>query len=168
MTAESTTRRPTGTDPRTGRSVGTGVPEAGPEEAVAAARAAAEAVRTRPERGEPGGFDDAALLDAVATGLEEATTDLVAVAAQETGLAPERLAGEVARTVNQLRAFAAAARDGLVADAIIDTARSAPVRPDQRRGPKPPGPLAVLSAPHFPLALRTARRDTAAAFAAGL
>src|SRR4051812_11960881 len=127
MTAESTTRRLTGTDPRTGRSVGTGVPEAGPEEAVAAARAAAEAVRTRPERGEPGGFDDAALLDAVATGLEEATTDLVAVAAQETGLAPERLAGEVARTGHQLRAVAPAARDGLGARPTIQTAPGTPV-----------------------------------------
>src|SRR3954451_150536 len=167
MTAESTTRRLTGTDPRTGRSVGTGVPEAGPEEAVAAARAAAEAVRTRPERGEPGGFDDAALLDAVATGLEEATTDLVAVAAQETGLAPERLAGEGARTVNQLRAFAAAARDGLVADAIIDTARSAPARPDQRRVARPLGPVAVFSASNFPFAFSTAGGDTASALAAG-
>jgi len=167
MTAESTTRRLTGTDPRTGRSVGTGVPEAGPAEAAAAARAAAEALRTRPERGEPGGFDDAVLLEAVAAGLDEVTSDLVAVAEQETGLAPERLRGEVARTVAQLRAFADAARTGLLADAIIDTARTDPPRPDQRRVARPLGPVAVFSASNFPFAFSTAGGDTASAFAAG-
>src|SRR5881275_2385231 len=99
MTTESIARRLTGTDPRTGRSIGTGVPEAGPAQALAAAAAAGEAWRARPVQGEPGWFDDAALLDAVAAGLEEVTGDLVAVAGQETGLAPERLTGEVARTV---------------------------------------------------------------------
>jgi NADP-dependent aldehyde dehydrogenase len=167
MTAESTTPRLTGTDPRTGRSVGTGVPEAGPAEALAAAEAAAAALRARPDAGEPGGFDDAALLDAVAAGLEEVTRDLVAVAEQETALPPDRLAGEVARTVAQLRAFAAAARDGLLADAIIDTARTEPPKPDQRRVARPLGPVAVFSASNFPFAFSTAGGDTASAFAAG-
>jgi NADP-dependent aldehyde dehydrogenase len=167
MTAESTTRRLTGTDPRTGRGVGSGVPEAGPAEAVAAAEAAAEALRTRPDAGTPGGFDDAALLEAVAAGLEEVTADLVAVAEQETALPSDRLTGEVARTVTQLRAFAAVARDGLLADAIIDTARTEPARPDQRRVARPLGPVAVFSASNFPFAFSTAGGDTASAFAAG-
>lgn len=168
MTTDSTTRRLTGTDPRTGSAVGAGVPEAGPAEALAAAQAAAEAFRNRPEPGAIGGFDDAELLDAVAAGLEEVTDDLVAVAASETGLATERLTGEVARTVNQLRAFAAAARAGLLADAVIDTARPGPPpRPDQRRVARPLGPVAVFSASNFPFAFSTAGGDTASAFAAG-
>ena len=168
MTTESTTRRLIGTDPRTGRGVGTGVPEAGTAQALAAAQAAAEAFGNRPAPGSPGGFDDAELLEAVAAGLEEVTADLVHVAGQETGLPAERLTGEVARTVNQLRAFAAAAREGLLADAIVDTARpGTPPRPDQRRVARPLGPVAVFSASNFPFAFSTAGGDTASAFAAG-
>ena len=159
----------TGIDPRDGSPVGDGVPEAGPHEAQAAAAAAAEAFRRRPAPGAPGAFDDADLLEAVAGELEAVTADLVDVAGRETGLAPERLRGEVARTVGQLRAFAAARRDGLLADAVIDTARpdAAPPRPDQRRVATPIGPVAVFAASNFPFAFSTAGGDTASAFAAG-
>jgi alpha-ketoglutaric semialdehyde dehydrogenase len=158
-----------GVDPRTGEAVGTGVPEAGPQEARAAAAAAAEAFRQRPAPGAPGSFDDAVLLEAVAAGLEDAAGELVEVAGRETALAEDRLRGEVARTVNQLRAFASARRDGLLADAIIDTALpdAAPPRPDQRRVAVPLGPVAVFSASNFPFAFSTAGGDTASAFAAG-
>jgi len=159
----------TGVDPRTGETVGTGVPEAGPDEARAAAAAAAKAFRERPAPGAPGSFDDAVLLETVAAGLEDVAGELVEVAARETGLAEDRLQGEVARTVNQLRAFAAARRDGLLADAIIDTSRpdASPPRPDQRRVAVPLGPVAVFSASNFPFAFSTAGGDTASAFAAG-
>jgi acyl-CoA reductase-like NAD-dependent aldehyde dehydrogenase len=159
----------TGMDPRTGETVGTGVPEAGPEQARAAATAAARAFRGRPAPGAPGSFDDGVLLESVAAGLDDAADDLVEVAVRETGLEQGRLRGEVARTVNQLRAFAAARRDGLLADAIIDTARpdATPPRPDQRRAAVPLGPVAVFSASNFPFAFSTAGGDTASAFAAG-
>src|SRR4051794_40546314 len=167
MTAQSTTRL-IGTDPRTGHAVGSGVPEAGPEQARAAAEAAARALRSRPEPGRPGAFDDATLLDAIAAGLEQVARDLVGIAVQETALPPDRLTGEVARTVGQLRAFAAAVREGFVSDAIIDTARTEPApRPDQRRVARPLGPVAVFSASNFPFAFSTAGGDTASAFAAG-
>src|SRR4051794_17411500 len=167
MTAQSTTRL-IGTDPRTGHAVGSGVPEAGPEQARAAAEAAARALRSRPEPGRPGAFDDATLLDAIAAGLEQVARDLVGIAVQETALPPDRLTGEVARTVGQLRAFAAAVREGFVSDAIIDTARTEPApRPDQRRVARPIGPVAVFSASNFPFAFSTAGGDTASAFAAG-
>ncbi|MGZ4603667.1 MAG: aldehyde dehydrogenase family protein, partial [Kineosporiaceae bacterium] len=176
MTAPSTSpsgtgSRLTGTDPRDGRPVGEGVPEAGPGEALSAAGAAVRAFGDRPPTGAPGGFDDAVLLDAVATGLTDAAAGLAELAERETGLPPDRLRGEVLRTVNQLRAFAAARRDGLLADAIIDTARpaqgDAPARPDQRRVARPLGPVAVFSASNFPFAFSTAGGDTAAALAAG-
>ena len=111
------------------------MPEAGPHEAQAAAAAAAEAFRRRPAPGAPGAFDDADLLEAVAGELEAVTADLVDVAGRETGLAPERLRGEVARTVGQLRAFAAARRDGLLADA------------DHRHRPAGRGPAPARPAP---------------------
>jgi NADP-dependent aldehyde dehydrogenase len=176
MTAASgqvigTARRLVGTNPRDGSPVGTGVPEAGPEQARAAAEAAGASFRARTLGRSADGFDDAALLDAVAAALEKATTDLVEVAQRETGLAPERLRGEVVRTVGQLRAFATARREGLLADAIIDTAApgdgGAPPRPDQRRVAQPLGPVAVFSASNFPFAFSTAGGDTASALAAG-
>ena len=83
----------TGTDPRTGRSVGGGAPEAGPVEAVAAAEAAAEALRTRPDAGEPGDFDDAALLDAVAAGLAEVGPSIVARVVPDPPIAGAALLG---------------------------------------------------------------------------
>ena len=160
-----------GVDPRTGEPVGPGVRVAGPAEAVAAAEAAAGALRARPAPGEQGGFDDADLLEAVAHALATGTDELVAVAGRETGLGAERLRAEVARTTGQLRAFAAARRDGLLADAIIDLARpatgGAAARPDQRRVAQPIGPVAVFAASNFPFAFSTAGGDTAAAFAAG-
>ena len=158
----------TGYDPRTGEALGAGVPEDGPVQAREAAAAAARALRERPAEG-AGSFDDGELLEAVAAGLEATAADLVAVATREPGLGEERLRGEVARTVGQLRAFAAARRDGLLADAIIDTARpgSTPPRPDQRRVARPIGPVAVFSASNFPFAFSTAGGDTASAFAAG-
>ncbi|HVN13589.1 MAG TPA: aldehyde dehydrogenase family protein [Kineosporiaceae bacterium] len=170
--APTGTGRPlVGTDPRDGRPVGDGVPEAGPAQAAAAAEAAAEALRNRPPAGAPGGFDDAALLDAVAAGLEDAAPDLAELAERETGLGADRLRGEVVRTVHQLRAFAGAHRDGLLADAIIDTGGPAeggdPARPDQRRVARPLGPVAVFSASNFPFAFSTAGGDTASALAAG-
>jgi acyl-CoA reductase-like NAD-dependent aldehyde dehydrogenase len=159
----------TGVDPRTGEAVGSGVPEAGADEARAAATAAARAFRERPAPGTPGSFDDGVLLEGVAAGLDAVVDDLVEVAVRETGLEQGRLRGEVARTVNQLRAFAAARRDGLLADAIIDTARpdATPPRPDQRRVAVPLGPVAVFSASNFPFAFSTAGGDTASAFAVG-
>jgi NADP-dependent aldehyde dehydrogenase len=155
----------TGIDPRTGHAVGSGVPEAGPDDARVAATAAAAAFR---ERGH-GSFDDGVLLESVAAGLDAVADSLVEVAVLETGLAAGRLRGEVTRTTNQLRAFAAARRDGLLADAIIDTAQpdATPPRPDQRRVARPLGPVAVFSASNFPFAFSTAGGDTASAFAAG-
>jgi acyl-CoA reductase-like NAD-dependent aldehyde dehydrogenase len=170
-TVSEAPRRLVGRDPRDGSAVGDGVPQAGPAQARAAAGAAGAVFRARTLTRTGTGFDDGALLDAVAAGLEKGEADLVSVAERETGLTPERLHGEVARTVAQLRAFAAARRDGLLADAIIDTARpgegGAPARPDQRRLARPLGPVAVFSASNFPFAFSTAGGDTASALAAG-
>ncbi|MBU6409121.1 MAG: aldehyde dehydrogenase family protein, partial [Verrucomicrobia bacterium] len=88
----------------------------------------------------------------------------------ETALPEARLAGERARTVNQLNMFAQMIREGSWVEATID--RGAPERkpvakPDLRRMLFPLGPVVVFGASNFPLAYSVAGGDTASALAAG-
>jgi NADP-dependent aldehyde dehydrogenase len=95
---------------------------------------------------------------------------LVTRAHIETGLPEARLVGERARTVNQLRLFAAVARDGSWIDARIDTAmpdRQPTPKPDLRRMLVPVGPVVVFGSSNFPLAFSVAGGDTASALATG-
>jgi alpha-ketoglutaric semialdehyde dehydrogenase len=92
---------------------------------------------------------------------------LVDIAAEETGLAGPRLAGEVARTSGQLRLLAEVTAGGERLDLVIDTAVPAANRPDLRRMQLPLGPVAVFEASNFPLAFGVLGGDTAAALAAG-
>jgi alpha-ketoglutaric semialdehyde dehydrogenase len=110
------------------------------------------------------------LLERIAVEIEALGDELLAVAHAETALpVAERLAGERARTIKQLRLFAAMARDGSWVDARIDRANPdlKPPRPDIRRMLVPIGPVAVFSASNFPLAFSVAGTDTASALAAG-
>lgn len=109
------------------------------------------------------------LLESVAAAIEERTESLWPLAAEETGLAEARLRGEIARTVGQMRSFAAAVRAGEAHDAILDRPDpgSIPPRPDQRRANVPLGPVAVFAASNFPFAFGVAGGDTASAWAAG-
>jgi len=111
----------------------------------------------------------AAFLDRIAQELEN-NHDLLELAHAETALAPERLAGERARTVGQLRLFASLVREGSWVDARIDRAmpdRKPLPKPDIRRMLIPLGPVAVFGASNFPLAFSVAGGDTASALAAG-
>jgi len=88
----------------------------------------------------------------------------------ETGLPLDRLAGERARTVGQLRLFAEVVREGSWVDARIDPAlpdRKPLPRPDLRRMLLPLGPVVVFGSSNFPLAFSVAGGDTASALAAG-
>jgi NADP-dependent aldehyde dehydrogenase len=81
-----------------------------------------------------------------------------------------RLLGEVGRTSNQLRLFAALVEEGSWVNARIDPAlpdRQPLPRPDIRSMLRPLGPVAVFGASNFPLAFSTAGGDTASALAAG-
>ena len=81
-----------------------------------------------------------------------------------------RLRCEHARTVGQLRLFAAEVRDGGLLGLTIDPAQPdrVPVpRPDLRLRNIPLGPVAVFGASNFPLVLSVAGGDTASALAAG-
>lgn len=94
---------------------------------------------------------------------------LIERASQETALDGERLKGERARTLNQIRLFADLVDEGSWVDARIDTAapdRKPLPRPDIRRMLEPIGPVAVFGASNFPLAFSVAGGDTISAFAA--
>lgn len=88
----------------------------------------------------------------------------------ETGLPLARLTGERARTVGQLRLFAAEVRDGAWMGVRIDHAmpdRQPLPRSDIRMRKAPVGPVAVFGASNFPFAFSVAGGDTASALAAG-
>jgi NADP-dependent aldehyde dehydrogenase len=111
----------------------------------------------------------AGLLDGIAAEITALGDALIERAAQESGLSKDRLNGERARTLNQIRLFAEIVRDGSWVNAAIDTAmpERAPLpRPDIRRMLIPLGPVAVFGASNFPLAFSVAGGDTISALAA--
>jgi NADP-dependent aldehyde dehydrogenase len=112
----------------------------------------------------------AAFLRRVADGFEAHREELAARAHLETALPMPRLLGEVGRTANQLRMFAAVVEEGSWVQARIDPAlpdRQPLPRPDIRSMLRPLGPVAVFGASNFPLAFSVAGGDTASALAAG-
>ena len=112
----------------------------------------------------------AALLEAIGDGIMAHGDELIQRASQETGLGRDRLIGERARTVNQLKLFAQVARDSSWVDARIDRPdpnRTPLPKPDLRRMLIPLGPVAVFGSSNFPLAFSVAGGDTASALATG-
>jgi len=130
----------------------------------AAAKAAQEFHQLAPEL-------RAAFLERIGGELESLGDELLSTANIETALPiADRLAGERARTINQLKMFAALIREGSWVDARIDRAvpdRKPVPKPDIRRMLIPLGPVAVFGASNFPLAFSVAGGDTASALAAG-
>jgi NADP-dependent aldehyde dehydrogenase len=110
------------------------------------------------------------VLREMADGLDARRARLVDIADFESGLGTPRLDGELTRTTDQLRAFAAAVEDGSFVEAILSpgdpNAMPAP-RPDVRRCLVPIGPVGVFTPSNFPLAFGVAGGDTASALAAG-
>jgi len=151
-----------GFDPRTGKPAGDPVPETSDAEVDAIAAAAAAASQPWADAG-PAARAEA--LTAIAAALDEATTELAALADRETALGLPRLTGEVARASGQLRLFAAVLRDGGYADPVISPAADG--QPDLRRVNRPIGPAAVFASSNFPFAFSVAGNDTASALAAG-
>ena len=112
----------------------------------------------------------ATFLERIAEEIAALGDALIATASAETALGADRLNGERARTVNQLRLFAEVARRGEWKDVRVDPAlpdRKPLRRPDLRRTLIPIGPVAVWAASNFPLAFSVAGGDTASALAAG-
>lgn len=134
------------------------------DRAVRAADAAADdwASSTGPRR--------AALLRALADGLEAGRDTFVPLADQETALGPVRLQGELDRTAFQLRRFADIAERGDPFAVLDDPAvAGAPPagHPPMVRQRVPLGPVAMFAASNFPFAFSVLGGDTASALAAG-
>jgi 2,5-dioxopentanoate dehydrogenase len=112
----------------------------------------------------------AVFLERIGDMIMAAGEKLISTCAEETALSVDRLVGERARTVNQLKMFAERVREGSWIDARIDTPlpdRKPIPKPDLRRMLMPLGPVAVFGASNFPLAFSVAGGDTASALAAG-
>ena len=133
-------------------------------------RATRLAVGAAPLLARSSGAERGRLLRAIASRLESVVAELAARAHAETALPTGRCQGEVARTVGQLRLFAAVAEAGDWCDARIETAlpdRKPIPKPDHRSMFRAIGPVAVFGASNFPFAFSTAGGDTASALAAG-
>ncbi len=112
----------------------------------------------------------AAFLEEIGARIMALGEALVETACAESGLPRGRIEGERARTVNQLKMFAAVLRAGRWLDVRIDPAqpeRKPLPRSDLRVRNIPLGPVAVFGASNFPLAFSVAGGDTASALAAG-
>lgn len=112
----------------------------------------------------------AAFLDRIGAEVDALGDALIDRAVAETGLGADRLKGERARTVNQLRMFAQLIEDGSWVQARIDWAipdRKPLPKPDLRRLLVPLGPVVAFAASNFPLAISVAGNDTASCLAAG-
>ncbi|QUN26141.1 aldehyde dehydrogenase (NADP(+)) [Cupriavidus sp. KK10] len=153
-------------NPTTGEALGPdfhGGGQAEVERACALAEAAFDTYRnTTPEQ-------RAALLEAIATGIEALGDTLTERAHMESALPIARLQGERGRTAGQLRLFATVLREGRWQQATFDAAlpERNPPRPDLRMQCIAIGPVAVFGASNFPLAFSVAGGDTASALAAG-
>lgn len=105
----------------------------------------------------------ARLLERIAENIDALGDTLIERAAAETALPAARLVGERARTVGQLRRFAAVVRRGEFQRVVIDSEQN----DDLRLVKTGVGPVAVFGASNFPLAFSVAGGDTASALAAG-
>ena len=163
----ATERRFQAIDPARGGPIDPPFSAAGPAEidaACALAHAAFDPYRALPlER-------RAAFLEAIAQRILDQGDALLERAHAESALPLARLTGERARTVGQLRLFAAELRTGEWLGLRVDPAlpeRKPVPRPDLRQRKIPCGPVAVFGASNFPLAFSVAGGDSAAALAAG-
>jgi len=154
-------------NPQSGAPLAPTYRSATPAELDRAVRQAAEAFDSYSQAS---GKAKAAFIRRIADGFETHRQVLAERANLETALPMPRLLGEVGRTANQLRMFAAVVEEGSWVNARIDPAlpdRQPLPRPDLRAMLRPLGPVAVFGASNFPLAFSVAGGDTASAFAAG-
>jgi NADP-dependent aldehyde dehydrogenase len=112
----------------------------------------------------------AAFLERIADEIIGLGDELIQRANAETALPEARLTAERARTVGQIKMFAALVREGSWVEARIDRAmpdRKPIPKPDLRRKLVPIGPVVVFGASNFPFAFSVPGGDTASALAAG-
>ncbi len=116
------------------------------------------------------GKEKSDFLKKIATGIEEAKSELIPMASKESNLPEGRITGELGRSTGQIRLFANLVAEGSWVEATIDHSdpdRSPAPKPDLRRFLTPLGPIVVFGASNFPLAFSTAGGDTISALASG-
>lgn len=116
------------------------------------------------------GKEKADFLDKIADSIESHRQDLVVLAMEESHLPEARLQGELSRTTNQLKSFAALLLEGSWVEASIDKGdpeRKPLPKPDVRKMLQPVGPVVVFGASNFPFAFSTAGGDSASVLASG-
>ena len=134
------------------------------DEAVSLARKCADEYANLP------GTIRAKFLNAIADEMLDLGDALLEIYCKESSLPRARAEGERARTINQLKSFAALLEEGSWLGATIDTAipdRSPIPKPDLRKMNFALGPIVVFGSSNFPFAYSTAGGDTASALAAG-
>lgn len=154
-------------NPQTGGALDPAYHSASREDVDTAVRLAAEAFESYSRAS---GKARAAFLRRCADALDQHKEEITQRAHLESALPMPRLTGELARTTNQLRLFAALVEEGSWVQARIDPAipdRLPMPRVDLRSMLRPLGPVAVFGASNFPLAFSVAGGDTASALAAG-
>lgn len=152
---------------RTGQAMGPALPESSAADIDAAVQSSAQAFETWSSST---GGERAALLRALASGMEAHREQWVALADEETALGPIRLNGELDRTAFQLRRFADLAERGQAFVFTDDPAvAGAPPagHPALVRQRVPLGPVAMFAASNFPFAFSVLGGDSASALAAG-
>jgi 2,5-dioxopentanoate dehydrogenase len=153
-------------NPATGDMLEGEFPEAASSEIDEAVELAAKAFSSY---GKKTGVEKSKFLETIAHAIMDIGDTLIDRCMQETGLPLARLQGERARTVNQLKLFAAYLATGSWLDARIDHADAGrtPPKPDLRSMQRPLGPVGIFGASNFPLAFSVAGGDTVSALAAG-
>ena len=109
-------------------------------------------------------------LDCIADHLEKQQPVVIEIAEQETKLGLVRLAGECARTIQQIRLFADLARNEDWRELSFEKGEPHRVplpKPEMWKENQPIGPVVVLGACNFPLAISVVGTDTASALAVG-
>src|SRR5690242_10223165 len=135
-----------GYDPRHGKKLDFAFHEATAEEVDRALQLAADACESLRAAGTE---TLAGFLRSIAEEIDALGDQLIDQASLESGLGRDRLMGERARTMNQLRMFADLVEEGSFIDARIDVAlpdRKPLPRPDLRRMLIPVGPVVVFGA----------------------
>ena len=112
----------------------------------------------------------ATFLEAISGGLESNAEEIVSLANHETSLGLPRLKMELGRTVNETRIFASLARSEEWLESRSDDAepnRTPIPKPALQSSNVPLGPVVVIGACNFPLAISVVGTDTMSALAVG-
>ena len=106
----------------------------------------------------------------IADNLEKNRNSVIETAEQETSLGLVRLEGECSRTINQIRLFAKLAQNEewkQISCEVAEPNRTPTPKPEMYKANHPIGPVVVIGACNFPLAISVVGTDTTSALAVG-